>query len=49
LSDFAQKVWPEIHALDAQEQVGESSSGVSIEGYLTPKKTVFSVYKKAEK
>ena len=29
--------------------IGESSSGVSIEGYLNPRKTAFPVYKKAGK
>jgi hypothetical protein len=42
-------VWPEIHALDTQEQVDESSSGAFIESYLTPIKTAFPEYKHKDK
>ncbi len=34
---------------DPHKWVGESSSGVFIEGYLTPRKTAFPLNKKAEK
>jgi hypothetical protein len=34
---------------DPRKCIGKSTSGVIIEGYLTPRTTAFPVYKKSEK